>query len=84
MRPGPSLEEVRAWDDPAASCAPRRIVLPRRNEHDLDDVPADARRALDVVLVDSVDEVLPAALVERPRAQQARPGEAEHAAPAPH
>ena len=40
----------------------RRIVLPRRNEADLDDVPEDVRNALEFVLVDRLDEVLEAVL----------------------
>jgi ATP-dependent Lon protease len=41
----------------------RRIVLPRANAKDLKDVPEEVRRDLDTVLVDTVDEVLAAALV---------------------
>jgi ATP-dependent Lon protease len=40
----------------------RTVILPRRNEADIEDVPAEARRGLRVVLVDSADEVLPVAL----------------------
>ena len=40
----------------------RTVVLPRRSEPQLQDVPEDVRAALDLVLVDSVDEVLAAAL----------------------
>ena len=40
----------------------RTIVLPRRNEHDLEDVPQQARDELTFVLVDHMDEVLEAAL----------------------
>jgi ATP-dependent Lon protease len=40
----------------------RRVVVPRRNEVDLDDVPADLRRELYVVLVESIDDVLREAL----------------------
>jgi ATP-dependent Lon protease len=42
----------------------RRVVIPKRNEADLDDVPADLRQQLEVVLVESIDEVLRAALPE--------------------
>jgi ATP-dependent Lon protease len=38
------------------------VILPRRNEHDLDDVPAEVRTALRTVLVDDADEVLRQAL----------------------
>lgn len=39
-----------------------RVILPRRNELDLDEVPAEVRDALEFVLVDHLDEVLEAAL----------------------
>jgi ATP-dependent Lon protease len=45
----------------------KRIILPRRNEIDLDDVPAAVRNALEVVLVDHMHEVLEAALVPASR-----------------
>jgi ATP-dependent Lon protease len=40
----------------------KRIILPRRNGGDLEDVPAEALAELDIVLVDRMDEVLAAAL----------------------
>jgi ATP-dependent Lon protease len=40
------------------------VVLPRENEPDLEDLPAEIREGLDFVLVDSVGEVLEAALDE--------------------
>src|SRR5438477_3250665 len=40
----------------------RRVILPRRNEADLDDIPPDLRRQMEFVLVESIDEVLNAAL----------------------
>ena len=40
----------------------RRVILPRRNEADLDDIPPDLRRQMEFVLVESIDEVLKAAL----------------------
>jgi ATP-dependent Lon protease len=41
----------------------RTIILPRRNERDLDDVPFDLRHELTFVLVDSGDQVIARALV---------------------
>ncbi len=41
----------------------KRVLLPRRNEPDLEDVPVELRRELTVVLVDTADEVLEHALV---------------------
>jgi ATP-dependent Lon protease len=40
----------------------RTVVLPRDNERDLEDVPAELRRDLDVVLVEVAEEVLARAL----------------------
>jgi ATP-dependent Lon protease len=40
----------------------RRVLVPRRNEIDLEDVPADLREEMEVVLVESIDEVLREAL----------------------
>jgi ATP-dependent Lon protease len=36
-------------------------VLPRENEHDLDELPAETREALEFILADSIDDVLSAA-----------------------
>jgi ATP-dependent Lon protease len=33
------------------------VILPRENEHDLDDLPAETRRELELVLVDSIEDV---------------------------
>jgi len=40
----------------------RRVLVPKRNEADLDDVPADLRKEMSIVLVESIDEVLQEAL----------------------
>ncbi|MGH2573379.1 MAG: endopeptidase La [Actinomycetota bacterium] len=40
----------------------REVVLPRRNEGDLDDVPGEVRKDITFHLVETVDEVLPLAL----------------------
>jgi ATP-dependent Lon protease len=39
----------------------RRVILPRENEHDLEELPPETRDALRFVLVDSIDEVFDAA-----------------------
>jgi ATP-dependent Lon protease len=41
----------------------KRVILPRRNGADLDELPPEVRAALDIVLVDHMEEVLEAALV---------------------
>jgi ATP-dependent Lon protease len=38
-----------------------RVILPRENEHDLEELPPETREALRFVLVDSIDEVFDAA-----------------------
>jgi ATP-dependent Lon protease len=40
----------------------RRVLIPKRNEVDLEDIPADLRQELVVVLVESIDDVLREAL----------------------
>ena len=39
-----------------------RIILPARNEADLEDIPEDVRRELEIVPVNRVNEVVDAAL----------------------
>ena len=40
------------------------VILPRKNENDLDDVPEDVRGELNFILVEHLDEVLDVALVD--------------------
>ncbi|QZA34148.1 endopeptidase La [Hydrogenibacillus sp. N12] len=42
----------------------RRVILPKDNEKDLEDIPEVVRRALTFILVDHMDQVLDAALVK--------------------
>jgi ATP-dependent Lon protease len=61
----------------------KRVVIPRRNEPDVDDVPPHLRRKIAFVPVDHVDEVLAIAL-ERPRRVRgagARPANGRSRAP---
>jgi ATP-dependent Lon protease len=44
-----------------------RLIIPRRNEVDIDDIPGHLRKRMKFVLVDSEDEVLDAALQKRAR-----------------
>jgi ATP-dependent Lon protease len=48
----------------AARVGLKTIILPRHNEKDLDDLPEEVRGEMDFVLVDTMDEVLKAALGE--------------------
>jgi ATP-dependent Lon protease len=43
----------------------RRVLLPNRNEADLDDIPADLRKEMQLVLIESIDDVLREALTPR-------------------
>jgi ATP-dependent Lon protease len=59
----------------------RRVILPRENEHDLEELPQETREALEFVLVDSIEEVLAAAFADgRRRAARGAPGELRQAA----
>jgi ATP-dependent Lon protease len=40
----------------------RRVLVPSRNDADLDDIPADLRKDLEITLVESIDQVLTVAL----------------------
>jgi ATP-dependent Lon protease len=52
-----------------------RLVIPRRNERDIDDIPEPLRKKMKFTLVDTVDEVLDAALQKRARrSRPAQPG----------
>jgi ATP-dependent Lon protease len=51
----------------------KRLIIPRRNEADIDDIPEHLRKRMRFVLVDDVDEVLDAAL-EKKRRRGRAPG----------
>ena len=44
------------------------VILPRKNEKDLRDIPEEIRKSMKLVLVDSMDQVLEAALRRKPKA----------------
>ena len=46
----------------------KRVILPRRNGTDLEEVPDEIKEELEFILVDHMDEVLEAALTPMPRA----------------
>jgi ATP-dependent Lon protease len=50
----------------------KRVLLPARNEADLDDIPAELRQGLELKLVDTVDQVLREALPGLIKARGAR------------
>ena len=43
----------------------RKIILPKRNEVDLDDVPEEVKKSMQFIFVETVDEVLEAALEKK-------------------
>jgi ATP-dependent Lon protease len=51
----------------------KRVVIPRRNEPDVDDVPPHLRRKIEFIPVDHVDEVLATALARPAGARRSRP-----------
>ena len=52
-----------------------RLIIPRRNERDIDDIPEPLRKKMKFTLVDTVDEVLDAALQTRTRrSRPSQPG----------
>jgi ATP-dependent Lon protease len=51
----------------------KRVILPRENEPDLEELPEDTRKKLDFVLADEVADVLEAALDGKARARLRRP-----------
>jgi ATP-dependent Lon protease len=54
----------------------KTVILPKRNEFDLDDVPKEIKNKIQFVFVDTVDDVLDAAL-EKKR-MQAKPAVVKH------
>jgi ATP-dependent Lon protease len=50
----------------------RLVILPKKNEKDLRDIPEEIRKQIKVVLVDSMDQVLDAALRRHPQPLQPR------------
>jgi ATP-dependent Lon protease len=49
------------------------VILPRKNEKDLRDIPEEIRKQIKLVLVDSMDQVLEAALRRRPKPLRSDP-----------
>jgi ATP-dependent Lon protease len=48
----------------------KTVMLPRRNEKDLEDVPQEAREKLEFVLLDRVEDAVRAAIGEPPRVER--------------
>ena len=47
----------------------KRVIMPRENEPDLAELPAETKRELEFVLVDSIDQVFEAAFDGKPSRQ---------------
>ncbi|HZM01017.1 MAG TPA: endopeptidase La, partial [Planctomycetota bacterium] len=63
----------------AARAGVKTVILPRRNDVDLEEVPEDVRRALDFVLVDRADQVIEASLLPHRRTLPRASGEKDAA-----
>ncbi|MCI0551572.1 MAG: endopeptidase La [Anaerolineae bacterium] len=50
----------------------RTVILPKRNEQDIDDVPDEIKKAMKFVFVESMDDVLNAALVSNHKPSQSK------------
>lgn len=51
----------------------KTVVLPKENHKDLEDVPPEVKRTLDIHLVDDMNEVLKIALVHKPKIKNRKP-----------
>ena len=49
------------------------VILPRKNEKDLRDIPDEIRKSIKLILVDTMDQVLEAALRRKPKALVVEP-----------
>ena len=61
----------------------KRVVIPRENEPDLEDLPKETHSELDFVLADTLDDVLAAAFDGAVTAKRASPVAADRQAAAP-
>ncbi|HWH06514.1 MAG TPA: endopeptidase La, partial [Gaiellaceae bacterium] len=61
----------------------KRVILPRENEHDLEELPAETRAELTFLPVDTIEEVLEHAFTGPRRATRRRRGALERQAAAP-
>ena len=49
------------------------VIIPRKNEKDLQDIPEEIRKSMKLILVDTMDQVLEAALRRKPKALETEP-----------
>jgi ATP-dependent Lon protease len=57
------------------------VILPKRNERDLDDVPQEAREAMEFIFAEDMTEVIAAALEATPSSPEVGPKSAVSKAP---
>jgi len=50
----------------------RTVILPKRNEQDLDDVPEEIKKSMKFIYVETVDEVLDSALEAKSKARRTK------------
>ena len=50
----------------------RTVILPKRNEQDLDDVPEEIKKTMKFIYVETVDEVLDSALEAKSKAARSK------------
>jgi ATP-dependent Lon protease len=51
----------------------KTVIIPRKNEKDLRDIPEEIRKSMKLILVDSMEQVLEAALRRKPKALETEP-----------
>ena len=51
----------------------KSVIIPKKNEKDLRDIPDEIRKSMKLILVDSMDQLLEAALRRKPKALEAEP-----------
>jgi ATP-dependent Lon protease len=61
----------------------KTVIIPKRNENDLDDVPAEVRQQMTFVLADRMEDVLDAALEQLPRSGRSSGGNGRRKAARP-
>jgi ATP-dependent Lon protease len=61
----------------------KRVVFPRENEPDLDDLPPETRKAIDFVPAETIEDVFAAAFDGRRRTRRHRPTLVDRQAAAP-
>ena len=57
------------------------VILPKKNEKDLRDIPEEIRKQIKLVLADSMDQVLEAALRRKPQPLKAPPPRSSRVTP---